>query len=339
MSAAATARHGLRAAGHAGTTAAAERTHGSTAHDQPHADPIDRGSRPAARRRVRDPRVRPARHRGAAVGRHTRPLLHRHRRPERLRQVDIAARAGPAAQAGRGQGAAGRAGDRHACPPRRWPGRWACCRRARSRPTASPSPAWWPAAATRTRGCCGSGRRRTSGSSTSRWPPPASPRWPTAMSTNCPAASGSGCGSPWPSPSRPRCCCSTSRPRTWTSSTRSTSSTCARNCTRSGGRTLVAVLHDLNQAARYATHLIAMRDGRIEAQGPPGEIITAELVERVFGVRCRIIEDPESGTPLVVPAGAPRPPGPRRPSAERRRRPPLTAASAAAARPAGPPAP
>jgi iron complex transport system ATP-binding protein len=68
------------------------------------------------------------------------------------------------------------------------------------------------------------------------------------------------------------------------------------------GRTLVAVLHDLNQAARYATHLIAMRDGRIEAQGPPGEIITADLVERVFGVRCRIIEDPESGTPLVVPA-------------------------------------
>jgi iron complex transport system ATP-binding protein len=68
------------------------------------------------------------------------------------------------------------------------------------------------------------------------------------------------------------------------------------------GRTLVAVLHDLNQAARYATHLIALRDGRVEAQGPPGEVITAELVEHVFGVRCRVIEDPESGTPLVVPA-------------------------------------
>jgi iron complex transport system ATP-binding protein len=68
------------------------------------------------------------------------------------------------------------------------------------------------------------------------------------------------------------------------------------------GRTLVAVLHDLNQAARYATHLIAMRDGRIEAQGPPAEILTAGLVEEVFGVRCRIIEDPESGTPLVVPS-------------------------------------
>ncbi|WP_440583521.1 ABC transporter ATP-binding protein, partial [Xanthomonas citri] len=36
-----------------------------------------------------------------------------------------------------------------------------------------------------------------------------------------------------------------------------------------GGRTLVAVLHDLNQAARYATHLIAMRDGRVVAQGSP----------------------------------------------------------------------
>ena len=68
------------------------------------------------------------------------------------------------------------------------------------------------------------------------------------------------------------------------------------------GRTLVAVLHDLNQAARYATHLVAMRDGRIEAQGPPGEILTAALVERVFGVPCRVIDDPESGTPLVVPA-------------------------------------
>ncbi|WP_368498997.1 ABC transporter ATP-binding protein [Herbiconiux sp. A18JL235] len=70
---------------------------------------------------------------------------------------------------------------------------------------------------------------------------------------------------------------------------------------RSGDRTLVAVLHDLNQAARYATHLIAMRDGAIVAEGAPGEIVTAELVEEVFGLRCRIIDDPESHTPLVVP--------------------------------------
>ena len=70
-----------------------------------------------------------------------------------------------------------------------------------------------------------------------------------------------------------------------------------------GGRTLVAVLHDLNQACRYATHLVAMRDGAIVAQGPPAEIVGEELVERVFGLPCRVVEDPETGTPLVVPRG------------------------------------
>ncbi|GAA2950743.1 MULTISPECIES: ABC transporter ATP-binding protein [Streptomyces] len=68
------------------------------------------------------------------------------------------------------------------------------------------------------------------------------------------------------------------------------------------GRTLVAVLHDLNHAARYATHLIAMRQGGIVAEGAPGEVVTANLVERVFGMRCQVIDDPETGTPLVVPA-------------------------------------
>ncbi|CAL9576162.1 ABC transporter ATP-binding protein [Streptomyces sp. enrichment culture] len=68
------------------------------------------------------------------------------------------------------------------------------------------------------------------------------------------------------------------------------------------GRTLVAVLHDLNHAARYATHLIALRDGKVVAEGAPGDIVTAELVEEVFGLRCQIIDDPETGTPLIVPA-------------------------------------
>jgi iron complex transport system ATP-binding protein len=67
------------------------------------------------------------------------------------------------------------------------------------------------------------------------------------------------------------------------------------------GRTLVAVLHDLNQAARYATHLVAMRDGRIVAHGAPGDIVTAELVHEVFGVHARVIPDPETGGPLIVP--------------------------------------
>ncbi|MCK7623248.1 ABC transporter ATP-binding protein [Streptomyces sp. RS10V-4] len=68
------------------------------------------------------------------------------------------------------------------------------------------------------------------------------------------------------------------------------------------GRTLVAVLHDLNQAARYATHLIALKDGAVLAEGAPCDIVTAELVGRVFGIDCRVIDDPETGTPLVVPA-------------------------------------
>ncbi|MFD0420035.1 ABC transporter ATP-binding protein [Streptomyces sp. NPDC127108] len=68
------------------------------------------------------------------------------------------------------------------------------------------------------------------------------------------------------------------------------------------GRTLVAVLHDLNHAARYATHLIALRDGKVLAEGPPGEIVTAELVAETFGIKCQVIDDPETGTPLVVPA-------------------------------------
>ncbi|GAA3192328.1 ABC transporter ATP-binding protein [Actinocorallia longicatena] len=65
--------------------------------------------------------------------------------------------------------------------------------------------------------------------------------------------------------------------------------------------TMVAVLHDLNHACRYADHLVAMKAGRIVAQGDPREIVTAELVEEVFGLRCVIIDDPETHTPLVIP--------------------------------------
>ena len=68
------------------------------------------------------------------------------------------------------------------------------------------------------------------------------------------------------------------------------------------GRTLVAVLHDLNLACRYATHLIAMRGGAVVAAGDPLTVVTADLVEQVFGLPCVVIPDPETGTPLVVPA-------------------------------------
>ena len=67
------------------------------------------------------------------------------------------------------------------------------------------------------------------------------------------------------------------------------------------GTTMVAVLHDLNHAARYATHLIVMKGGEKVAEGVPSEILTAELVEDVFGLPCLVVPDPVSGTPLVVP--------------------------------------
>lgn len=67
------------------------------------------------------------------------------------------------------------------------------------------------------------------------------------------------------------------------------------------GRTVVIVLHDLNLACRYAHHLIAMADGRIVAEGPPTEVVTAELVRDVFGLDARIVPDPLTATPMVLP--------------------------------------
>lgn len=77
------------------------------------------------------------------------------------------------------------------------------------------------------------------------------------------------------------------------------------------GRTVVAVLHDLNQAARYADHLVAMKSGRIVAAGRPGEIVTADLVREVFGLDSVVIPDPVTGSPLVVPGTPYAPPAPR----------------------------
>jgi iron complex transport system ATP-binding protein len=72
---------------------------------------------------------------------------------------------------------------------------------------------------------------------------------------------------------------------------------------RRDGTTIVAVLHDLNLACRYADRLVAMREGRVVAEGAPAEIVTRELVTDVFGMRCEVVPDPVSGTPLIVPVG------------------------------------
>ncbi len=67
------------------------------------------------------------------------------------------------------------------------------------------------------------------------------------------------------------------------------------------GRTIALVLHDLNQACRYAHELVTMRDGVIYAAGPPSEIVDAELVFDVLNLRAEVVEDPVSGAPLCIP--------------------------------------
>lgn len=72
---------------------------------------------------------------------------------------------------------------------------------------------------------------------------------------------------------------------------------------RSRGTTIVMVLHDLNIAARYADHLIAMAGGRLRAVGAPGTVLTPEIVRDVFGLDSEVIVDPVSGKPLMLPIG------------------------------------
>ncbi|QVQ51161.1 ABC transporter ATP-binding protein [Spiractinospora alimapuensis] len=74
-----------------------------------------------------------------------------------------------------------------------------------------------------------------------------------------------------------------------------------RRLNRDRGRTVILVLHDLNLACRYADHLVVMRDGAVAGSGPPTEVITPETVRAVFDLRCEVIPDPLTGTPLVLP--------------------------------------
>ncbi|EMY36100.1 ABC-type cobalamin/Fe3+-siderophore transporter, ATPase component [Arthrobacter crystallopoietes BAB-32] len=72
---------------------------------------------------------------------------------------------------------------------------------------------------------------------------------------------------------------------------------------RRRGTTVAIVLHDLNLAARYADHLIAMKAGAVVAEGAPAEVVTEQLVTDVFGLDSHVIPDPVSGTPMVIPVG------------------------------------
>lgn len=69
------------------------------------------------------------------------------------------------------------------------------------------------------------------------------------------------------------------------------------------GTTIVMVLHDLNLAARYADHLVAMADGKVQVAGAPDTVLTAAMVRQVFGLDSRIIRDETSGRPMMLPLG------------------------------------
>jgi iron complex transport system ATP-binding protein len=69
------------------------------------------------------------------------------------------------------------------------------------------------------------------------------------------------------------------------------------------GRTIVLVLHDLNEACRYAHRLVAMARGAIHVQGPPEQVVDAEMVAAVYGVEAEVVPHPVAGTPLCLPLG------------------------------------
>lgn len=69
------------------------------------------------------------------------------------------------------------------------------------------------------------------------------------------------------------------------------------------GRTIIMVLHDLNQAARYADTIVALRGGQIVAQGSPEAVMTPENILQVFGLRAEVVTDPVTHTPMCVPIG------------------------------------
>lgn len=66
------------------------------------------------------------------------------------------------------------------------------------------------------------------------------------------------------------------------------------------GKTVVTVLHDINQACRYADHLAVMHAGRLVASGAPGDVLDAELVCKVFDVQVQILREPVAGTPMCI---------------------------------------
>ncbi|GAA5513955.1 petrobactin import ATP-binding protein FpuD [Deinococcus carri] len=75
----------------------------------------------------------------------------------------------------------------------------------------------------------------------------------------------------------------------------------AQRLNREQGKTVVMVLHDLNQAVRYSDEIITMKGGEVYAQGEAGVVLTPELLRDVFSLKAHILTDPDTGKPHVIP--------------------------------------
>ena len=79
------------------------------------------------------------------------------------------------------------------------------------------------------------------------------------------------------------------------------------NLDREVGRTVLVVLRDLNNDARYSHHMVVLLEGRVFTAGPPGEIVTGEVLREVFSVEAEILPDPRLGVPLCISKGRAKP--------------------------------
>ena len=66
------------------------------------------------------------------------------------------------------------------------------------------------------------------------------------------------------------------------------------------GKTVVTVLHDLNQASRYCDHLVVLEGGRVQAQGRAETVLTPEMLREIFHLEAEIHPDPVSQRPMCV---------------------------------------